>query len=402
MNTQWQLEEQNPLNLKQYLNSPEFLKASSSVTRLVTKLRTAVEDGQLYEAHQILRTIHFRFISHKDRLKTLCDLLYLGARHLLNLEEIISGHDVANLYVESAAKFFQQRLDSAMKDEEKDLLRSKLTYQNEIFHASHGTEDKDVSYNIARLMVELPENEREKFVAETMRLLTSNIFNKQLLHLILARAYYHTLTNHVSARYHFLHSANEDNAIEIANLLIDFHQRFGNKAEAELFIAQFTLQYLCLQNPISSTSSIQSTGNRTTRDSIRKTAETTLLRYRTRHPQLQGQLPTTTYPLLNFLNFITSLLDSDKDESRTFKALCDTYKPAWSRDPSYQSYLSRIGELYFGLVDQSRHQQQQGVFFNNILMTLLDSSDGDGQVEPQAKSASQVNSSALVNNDDLD
>lgn len=87
------------------------------------------------------------------------------------------------------------------------------------------------------------------------------------------------------------------------------------------------------------------------------------------------EAPFKSLPLLNFTHFIISTLDSQPPEQATFKSLCDIYKTIWARDPNYQSYLNRIGAMYYGIIN--RQKQQHGGFFNNILMSLFEGNDTD-------------------------
>ena len=54
--------------------------------------------------------------------------------------------------------------------------------------------------------------------------------------------------------------------------------------------------------------------------------------------------------------------------------LCDSYAPALRRDPSYHEYLTRIGELYFGL--ESPRRQRGGGFLGQFLRSFLEDDDG--------------------------
>lgn len=394
--------EESREELLSYLNSPDYLAAASTATRMTTKLAVAVQQREFYEAHQLLRTMYFRFINHKDRLKPLIDLLYYGAKFLLANQETISGQDVATLCIESSARLLQIRLDVDTSSLDKDSFRRKLTNSDPSYHRENKTIDFEICNMIAQLAYQLPDAEtgRSRFFAEAIKLLSPKILNRELLHTVLARTFMSHL-DYVEARYHFLHCANVGTADDIGQLLAQYHQFFGNKNEVDLFLAQFVLQFLCLQAPsdlpptTSSDNIITSVGNKKSRTTIRETAQLIIRRYRSMHHQLfEDQSPSPKYPLFNFLNFITSILDAAKPETQTFKTLCNLYKTVWDRDPNYLSYLNRIGVLYFGVVDHT--QQQQGGFFNNILMSLLDGADDDDEA------SSQLGSNTMVAYDDLD
>lgn len=353
------------ITLLSYLDAPQFVQASSNATRLVAKLKIAVQNNELYETQQIIRTLYFRL---KDKPEPLIDLLYYGALHLIRNGESISGQDLATLLLETACR------------------------------RGNKTSDLDTCRKISQLLVNLPDTEagQAKFIAEALKLLTPKILNRDLLHNVIATKYWQ-LKQYVNARYHFLHCANTDNALDVAHLLIEFHLQGGLKSEVDLFITQFILQFLCLQSPLDPPITEQSrpcshqhnssnpsniTVSRKSRSTIKLIAERIFSEYALKHPSLgKIEIPFNSLPLLNLTHFIISTLDSRKSEAGAFKLLTDIYKVPCGRDPNYPSYLNRIGIIYYGLIDQTKQQQQAtgggGNFFNNILMTLLDGTDED-------------------------
>ena len=63
-------------------------------------------------------------------------------------------------------------------------------------------------------------------------------------------------------------------------------------------------------------------------------------------------------------------------KSSQFRLLCDLYATALSRDPEYKRYLTRIGELYFGIKPPNRNQAMGGIL-GNLLQSLMDDDDDD-------------------------
>lgn len=364
-----------------YLESPEFIGAATNATRLVAKLKTAVQKRELYETHQILRTINFRFISVKDKAIPLSELLYQGACYLLECQEFVSGQDIATLFLESSVKCLQYLID-----EKGELAKINLANQNLEHHVNNQTLHWSTSQKVSNLAVHLPDSEigRTKFIADALRILSPKLLNRSLFHEVLAIKFWEH-KEVVSSRYHYLHCASIDNAQEIARLLVEYQSGSASKSEIDLFITQFILQFLCLQSPLDSpklsnqksvtATTPQAAINRKTRSVIKSIAEKIFRSYTLKHPLLsQVCLPFSSLPLLNFTHFIVSILDSDK-EANTFSMLCDIYRVTWARDPNYKGYLTRIGTLYFGVIDQSK--QVQGGIFNNILLSLLEGADED-------------------------
>lgn len=380
--------------LMDYLKSPEFVRASTNATRLVGKLESAVQRKELYETHQILRTINFRFISSQDKIVALRNLLFEGACYLLKSGENVSGQDIGTLFLDSAAKCLQKRRDESNEEANNELTNASLVY-----HANNNTLDFDISQKVAHIAISLPDTEigRPKFIADAIKILNPKILNRSLLHEVLATQFWQT-KDLASSRYHYLHCASLLNAKDVADLLVSYQTASANSSEVDLFITQFILQFLCLQSPIDPPNQKKTTPSapssrlsvnycKRSRSEIKLIAEKIFSTYTLQHPCLsQVCVPFSSLPLLNFTYFIISILDSDKEAS-TFVMLRDIYKVTWSRDPNYNGYLTRIETLYFGIVDQSK--QRQGGFLNNILQSLLEGADDeDGESNQEVNNLS--------------
>lgn len=96
----------------------------------------------------------------------------------------------------------------------------------------------------------------------------------------------------------------------------------GAASEVDLFVARAALQYLCLEDLASAT---------------------TLLKWcKVNQPSLASE------PLIHFVEFITELVQRSREALPVFDLLKHKYGLSLSRDPSFDSYLDRIGEIYFG------------------------------------------------------
>lgn len=76
------------------------LKATYGSERILVKLAKLIDSSEYYEAHQLYRTIYFRYINAK-RFKDLQKLLYDGAYTLLDKKQYNSGADLAVLFIDS-------------------------------------------------------------------------------------------------------------------------------------------------------------------------------------------------------------------------------------------------------------------------------------------------------------
>lgn len=366
-----------------YLESPNFKAVSTNAIRLVNKLKTAVQTKELYETHQILRTINFRFIVSREKVLALEDLLYHGSLFLLEHGEYASGQDIGVLFLEAASRGLQYQREDGRHEDKLNLANPSLTH-----HVNHKTMDWVVSQKASHIVVRLPNSDigRTKFMADILRVLNPKLLNRNILHDVLASM----LREHKdfnNSRYHYLHCASPENAQDVARLMIEYSQATSN-TEPDVLIAQFILQFLCIQSPIdqskpthltnTSTSTQSSRVNRKTRTLIMFTAEIILTEYTVKHPLISRVYPYLS-PLLNYIYFIIKMLEEEK-EANTYTILKQTYRVAWARNPSFEGYLNRVGTLYFGIIDPAK---RQGGIFNNILMSLL---EGEGDEEEEALS----------------
>lgn len=73
------------------------------VSRVLVKLEASVEAGNYYEAHQMYRTLYFRYLTQK-RYEDCLDLLYKGSVKFLQNEQFTSGADLGILVVDTLEK----------------------------------------------------------------------------------------------------------------------------------------------------------------------------------------------------------------------------------------------------------------------------------------------------------
>ena len=68
--------------------------------RVLSKLKSSIENNNYYEAHQMYRTLYFRYLGQK-KYTELQSLLYDGAVLLFSHDEVASGTDLAKLYIDT-------------------------------------------------------------------------------------------------------------------------------------------------------------------------------------------------------------------------------------------------------------------------------------------------------------
>ncbi|XP_042205789.1 Golgi to ER traffic protein 4 homolog [Homarus americanus] len=304
-------------------------QGSRGVTRVLAKLKSSVEEGRYYEAHQMYRTLYFRYCS-QQKYKEVLDLLFDGASLLLIHDQQTSGADLALLMLDVLEK---------SKTEPTDDQISRIA--NLFSLLNHGTPERH-QYLVRAV---------KWSCGETHKL------GHPRLHQLLAQTLWKE-KNYGSARYHYLRS--EDGG-GCANMLVELHLLRGYPSEVDLFLTQAVLQYLCLQKKVAASEVFET--------------------YTKKHPNITKQRgPPFLLPLLNFLWLLLSTIESGK--VTYFTVLCEQYQPSLKRDPSYREYLDRIGQLFFNL-PAPRPQHGPGGIFGNLLQGLLGGGLGDDDSEDE-------------------
>ncbi|XP_016044592.2 Golgi to ER traffic protein 4 homolog isoform X2 [Erinaceus europaeus] len=298
------------------------------VQRVEGKLRASVEKGDYYEAHQMYRTLFFRYMSqnkHAEARDLMCSGALLFFSHGQN-----SAADLSMLVLES--------LEKADVDVADPLLES-----------------------LARLFSLMDPNspERVAFVSRALKWSSggSGKLGHPRLHQLLALTLWRE-QNYCESRYHFLHSSDGEGC---AHMLVEYATARGFRTEVDMFVAQAVLQFLCLKN--------------------KSSALVVFTTYTEKHPSIESG-PPFVQPLLNFLWFL--LLAVDGGKLTVFTVLCEQYQPSLRRDPMYTEYLDRIGQLFFGL--PPKQTSSYGGLLGNLLSSLMGSSEQEADDSPDDSS----------------
>lgn len=301
------------------------------VQRILSKLESSVNAGNYYEAHQMYKTLYFRYLGQK-KYEELLDLLYDGAVLLLKHDQQTSGADLAILLVDV-------------------LLKAETSTSEDQF-------DK-LSRLFGMISSDVPE--RETFLTSALQWSIKGAHEYKSGHPQLHQSIAQILwkeKNYALARYHFLHSTDGSGC---AAMLVELHRQRGYSSEVDLFIAQAVLQYLCLHNKTSAKDVFDS--------------------YTTQHPNIKKTGPPYILPLLNFIWFLLEAVESGK--LAAFTVLCQQYQTSIERDPSYIEYLDKIAQIFFGVPPP--RPQSQGLF-GNLLQSFLSGLD-DSESEDESPSS---------------
>ncbi|EDS36768.1 conserved hypothetical protein [Culex quinquefasciatus] len=320
--------------------STAAVPGARGVARVLAKLESSIETGNYYEAHQMYRTLYFRYLSQR-KYEELLELLYKGSLTLLNHEQHTSGADLGLLIVDT--------LEKAAKPEQ---------------------EAEPWMQKIAMLLSKIPQNvvERETLLVKAVKW-SATVCKSQvghpLMHKLIAQIMWNE-DNLAQARHHFLLSKDGSGC---GHMLIQLAQTKGVPSEMDLFIAQVILQQLCLKETT--------------------TAAETFATYTKYHPKIASSEPPFITPLLNFCFFLLRAIETQQNQRKlaVFRTLCDLYRPSLERDPSYEKYLQKIGMIFFGasLPQRPQGEGMGGIFgdlLNQFFQGLDDDLDGDEEATP--------------------
>ncbi|XP_064644612.1 Golgi to ER traffic protein 4 homolog [Lineus longissimus] len=292
--------------------------------RVLAKLKASVAAGEYYEAHQMYRSLYFRYNAQKKYAEAI-DLLYSGAMDFLKHDQHESGADLAMLLLE-----IMKNASSAVdNDSVGKLVNIHKSFQN--------SQDRIAFTSSAIKWASMGENQKyHSGHPDLHQQLALNLWQEK---------------NYAEARYHFLHSTAGE---ECANMLIEYHNTKGYPSEVDLFVAQAVLQYLCRKN--------------------KQSANVVFFTYTRSHPLIKDG-PPFMKPLLNFCWFL--LLAVEDGKLTVFTILCEQYQTSIKRDPMYTEYLDRIGQIFFGVPPP---QTGGGGLFGNLFQSLFNFEDDDEEM----------------------
>uniref|UniRef100_A0AAQ4P7J0 Golgi to ER traffic protein 4 homolog n=1 Tax=Gasterosteus aculeatus aculeatus TaxID=481459 RepID=A0AAQ4P7J0_GASAC len=248
------------------MSEQESLRCSSArnrggVQRVEGKLRASVEKGDYYEAHQMYRTLFFRYMSQAKHAEAR-ELMHNGALLFFSYNQQNSAADLSMLVLEVLEK-------------------SETKVEDEILES------------LAKLFSRMDQNspERVAFVSRALKWSTGGPgkLGHPKLHQLLAVTLWKE-QNYSESRYHFLHSTDGEGC---AQMLVEYSTSRGFRSEVDMFVAQAVLQFLCLKN--------------------KNGASVVFSTYTEKHPSIEKG-PPFVQPLLNFIWFLLLAVDGKPAE----------------------------------------------------------------------------------------
>ena len=315
--------QQNIVIKLQAVRMASRIQGSRGVARVLSKLNTSLENGNYYEAHQMYRTLYYRY-SAQSKWADLETMLYEGAVKLFNHGQGGSGADLAKLYLEILEK-------AEIKPTEEIMKKVGNLYQLTPTHLP----DKD-NFKVLALKWSLADKKHPNGHPRLHQLFAYTLWRSK---------------KYTESRQHFLHSMDGSGC---GTMLAEFHVNNGFPREMDLFIVGTVLQMLCLRKHI--------------------VAALTLKSYTESHPSLQPG-PPYKHPLLNFV-WLLLLAIEHKQSVTAYSILVEKYTPCLKRDPSYLEYLDKIGQYFFGLAPPPK--ARPGGMFSGLFDSLLNVINDDG------------------------
>ena len=301
-------------------------QGSRGASRVLGKLNTSLENGNYYEAHQMYRTLYYRY-SAQNKWLELENMLYDGAVKLFNHNQGGSGADLSKLYLEILEKAEFKPTEEIMK-------------------------------RVGKLYQLTPSNlpDKDNFKAQALKW---SLIDKQnpnghpRLHQLFAYELWRS-KKYAESRQHFLHSFDGSGC---GIMLAEFHVANGFPREMDLFVVGTVLQMLCLRKHI--------------------VAAVTLKSYTDSHPSLREKKgPPYKHPLLNFV-WLLLLAIQGKQSVAAYTVLVEKYTPSLKRDPTYLEYLDKIGQHFFGVAPPPK--ARPGGMFSGLFDSLLNVINDDGE-----------------------
>ncbi|XP_065372035.1 Golgi to ER traffic protein 4 homolog [Calliphora vicina] len=305
-------------------------RGQRGVSRVLAKLDSSIEAGNYYEAHQMYRTLYFRYTAQR-KYDDCLELLYKGSMKLIAKQQETSAADLGLLILDT--------LEKRGNCKDGDLWIERIG--NLITRLSPTTVERDTIINRSI-----------KWSSE----ISGNYPGDPTLYKILAQVYWAEGNTELARRYYML--CRDGNLC--GRILIKINEMKGFNSEVDLFILQAVLQQISVND--------------------RKTAEDTFTTYTRYHPKINRKEAPFKKPLLNFVHFLFRLMDTKNLEA--FRSLCTLYKTELDRDAAFEKYLAKIGVQHFGAnAPASPSDNRFGGMFGDVISRLLQGIDDDDDEE---------------------
>jgi len=258
-------------------------------SRLMIKLKTAMDSKMFYEAHQLLRTINFRYTTSK-KYAELEELLFEHSLALIENNQVESGTDVA-------------------------VMLSKL------YMAAQAEVDEARVENVIKLTTKIPPTpERANFVSGMMEWLgnsdLSGRFHATVAEMYISEQFYADSWRHIMRV--------TDGKVAAALTFLLMSNIGILKEEFDLVVANLVLTFLSAKR-------------------VNQAEQAFLVLIKKEVRDLS--------PLLNGVRFLIESAKSNNPQA--FKSIRDIYEPSFSRDPYVRKLVGSAGKSLFSITDRN-------------------------------------------------
>eukprot|EP01134_Creolimax_fragrantissima_P006819 CFRG6819T1 len=289
--------------------------AARALENTLKKLSDSVERGDYYEAHQMYRTVYFRYYG-QEKYGDALHLLTEGAKLLLTKGQYGSGCDLALLVVE-----VYRNTHTAVNAESRDRL---LTIYPMI-PATESLRSRFISHSLAW---SIEEGSNSRGDPQLQHAFGISMYKEKQYEEAISHLMYGT---EVSAR--ALGDVLALCAIESA----------GDHSHADVVISQPLLKLISLQDL--------------------HYANIAFDRVSTKHPEI-GEFPRPSFPLVDLVQCLkTACLH---DAAPVFQALQTNYAGVLNGNEQCSKYVNRIGEAYFNI-----RSQRAGGIFGDLMNSIM-------------------------------
>lgn len=320
---------------------------SSGTSKQLETLRKKVHEGNYYEAQQMYKAVHSRYM-HAKKHKEASELLNSGAVAMLKHGEVTCGTELALLLIQTF-HVAKTPFDSSTLDQIREIYNAypRASSTDQKLSGDKGASYSDTEASEAAVIARTRVEGCTSFLRAALKWSTeTGGFSRGApeLHDMLGEYIWTEAPTPEMTKVsqHFVRGNHPET---FAKVVVDCMDKCYS-GEADLVVARAILLYLSLGN--------LRDANRLW-DSVKQTLSDNF-----------QELPDT--PLLQFIKFL--LLTLERDALPLFRMLKQEYKSSLDRDPSYDEYLNEIGERFYNL---QRRNGMQGILgdFMKVLLILL-------------------------------
>mmetsp|Transcript_10148 Transcript_10148/g.20504 ORF Transcript_10148/g.20504 Transcript_10148/m.20504 type:complete len:325 (-) Transcript_10148:255-1229(-) len=282
----------------------------SAISITEKRFQRSLKEGNFYEAEQACRSLYHRLMK-SGREAEAQSMLEEGCRQLLKVGEINSGTALALML----AKHVTNRAFAGMPQDQRDKDREALTRIVDAYPPIGDLRSERMGESVSPETLETLREER--------RFLDSVIKWSSIVETVNGSSVFHAragkvcwkMGDYLEAQKHFIQS---DDPQTHAQMLLSWINRDGLKSDADLFMLRTIFKYLVTMN-LKDANFI--------------------------HRAFAAEFGEGFSPLVNFADLLLRVLE--RDNYALFNMLREEYRESLSRDPTFESFLTKIAAVFY-------------------------------------------------------